>query len=63
MMTNQERQAHRDRMTAFKTYDECKAYVEQHHADMAARAKERGRPMPAQPRRAACAPLKEKAAK
>jgi hypothetical protein len=37
---------------------ECKAYMEQHHQEMVARAKEKGRTLPAQPRRDACAGLK-----
>jgi hypothetical protein len=63
MMTPEERQAHRERLASFKTYDDCKAYVKQHHDEMAARAKERGRPVPAAPRRDACAPLKAKPTK
>lgn len=60
MMSREEQQQHREKMLAFKDYDECKAYMEQHHALMAERAKERGRPMPAQPRRDACATLAPK---
>lgn len=63
MMTPEERQAHRERLASFKTYEDCKAYVQQHHDEMAARAKERGRPVPAAPRRDACAPLKAKPSK
>jgi hypothetical protein len=37
----------------------CMAYMEQHHAKMAARAKERGRTLPAKPRQDACAALKK----
>lgn len=58
MMTQQERNEHRDRMRAMKTYEECQAYQQQHHEQMAARAKERGANPPAQPRRDACAGLK-----
>lgn len=58
MMTPQERQAHRDKLKAMKTYEECKAAMDQHHGQMAARAKEKGRTMPAAPRRDACAGLK-----
>lgn len=58
LMTQQERDAHRDRMRSMKTYDECKTYQEQHHAQMAARAQERGgKPLP-QPRQDACSGLK-----
>ncbi len=63
MMTAEERRAHREQMAGFKTYDECKAYVDRHHEEMMARAKEKGRPMPATPRRDACAPLKAKPSK
>jgi hypothetical protein len=58
MMSPEERQAHRARMGAMNNHDECKSYLQQHHDQMAARAKEKGRPMPAQPRRDACAGLK-----
>lgn len=58
MMTPQERQEHRDKLKAMKTYEECKATMDQHHEQMAARAKEKGRTMPAAPRRDACAGLK-----
>lgn len=59
MMSTQERNEHRDKMRSFQTYDECKAYRDQHHEQMLARAKERGVAMPAQPRRDACAGLKK----
>ena len=59
MMTPQERSEHRERMRAMKTYEECKAYQEEHHNRMAARAKERGQTAPAQPRRDACMGLKK----
>lgn len=58
LMTEQERNEHRQRMGAMKTYDECKAYQTQQHELMAARAKERGGKVLAQPRRDACAGLK-----
>lgn len=58
MMSTEERQAHWDKMHSFKSYDECKAYMDQHHQDMVARAKERGVAMPGTPRRDACASLK-----
>ncbi len=59
LMTQQERNEHRERMGSMKTYEECKAYQEQHHEQMAARAKERGgKAMPA-PRRDACGGLKK----
>lgn len=58
LMTPQERNEHRDRMRAMKTYEECKTYQAQHHEQMAARAKERGGAALAQPRRDACSGLK-----
>jgi hypothetical protein len=59
LMSQQERNEHRDRMRSMKTYEECKTYQEQHHEQMAARAKERGGKAFAQPRRDACAGLKK----
>lgn len=57
LMSPQEREAHRQRMRAMTSHDECKSYQSQHHQQMAARAKERGgRPMAA-PRRDGCAGL------
>lgn len=42
LMTDEERAEHRAQMHSFTTVGECKAYFEQHRAEMAARAKERG---------------------
>lgn len=58
LMTPQERDAHREQMRTMHSYDDCKAYHAQHHEQMAARAKERGQPPLAQPRRDACRALK-----
>lgn len=58
LMTPQERTEHRSRMTGFKTYEECKAYQEAHHAQMEARAKEKGRAVPAAPRQNMCDRMK-----
>lgn len=58
MMSEAERSEHAARMRDFKSHDECKTYLEQHHAQMTARAKERGQSMPARPRRDPCAGLK-----
>jgi hypothetical protein len=63
LMTPEERQAHQQRMAGMQTHADCKAYVDQHHADMVARAKERGMAMIAQPRRDPCASLPGKPAK
>ena len=59
LMTQQERNEHRERMRSMSTYEECKTYQEQHHEQMAARAKERGGKPLAQPRRDACSGLKK----
>lgn len=58
LMTPQERREHQERMRSMKTYEECKAYQDQHREQMAARAKERGGKALARPRRDACAGLK-----
>jgi len=59
LMTPQERSSHRTRMQSMTTYEECAAYREQHHEQMAARAQERGVTLPPQPRRDLCAGLKK----
>jgi hypothetical protein len=58
LMSQQERNEHRDRMRSMKTYEACKAYQDQHHQQMATRAKERGGKALAPPRRDACSGLK-----
>jgi hypothetical protein len=58
MMTPAERQEHQAKMRSMTNYDECKAYMDQHHQQMAERAKGKGRTVPAQPGRDACAGLK-----
>ena len=57
LMSAQERTAHRDKMLAAKTYDECKAVQDEQHALMEARAKERGKTLPA-PRQNGCDRMK-----
>ncbi|WP_200229369.1 hypothetical protein [Rubrivivax gelatinosus] len=57
LMTPEERTAHQAKMRAMTTRADCRAYVEQHHADMGARAQERGVAVPAMPRRDPCAGL------
>jgi Ni/Co efflux regulator RcnB len=59
MMNRAERNEHHDKMMAMTDHAACMAYMEQHHAKMAERAKERGRTLPAKPRRDACAALKK----
>jgi len=58
LMTAEERTAHRDKMLSFKTYEECRAYQAGHHAAMAARAKDKGRALPSEPRQNACERMK-----
>lgn len=58
LMTAAERNAHLEQLRTKKTYEECHAYMAQHREQMAARAKEQGKPALAQPRRDACAGLK-----
>jgi hypothetical protein len=43
MMSRAEHKEHRDKMHSMKTYDECKAYHEEHMKQMEARAKEKGK--------------------
>jgi hypothetical protein len=57
LMTPEERTAHRDKMFAAKSYDECKTIQDEQHATMAARAKEKGVPLRA-PRQNACDRMK-----
>lgn len=42
LMTPEEMAAHRNAMHSLKSVDECRAYVEQHRAEMAARAQQQG---------------------
>jgi hypothetical protein len=60
MMNRAERKEHHDKMMAMTDHAACMAYMDEHHAKMAARAKEGGRAPPAKPRRDACAPLMKK---
>jgi len=57
LMTPEERAAHHDKMLAAKTPEECKAVQEEHHKQMASRAKEQGKTLPA-PRQNACERMK-----
>jgi hypothetical protein len=59
MMSPQERSEHRERMMSFKSYEQCVAYLEQHHKAMEARASERGRPMPGMPAQNMCERMKQ----
>jgi Ni/Co efflux regulator RcnB len=59
LMSRTERKEHRDKMKAMTDHGACIGYMEEHHARMAQRAKERGQTLPAKPRRDACVPLKK----
>lgn len=58
MMSPDERQVHRERMGGFTSYPDCRKYMDLHHDQMAARAKERGLAMPGRPMHDACGPLR-----
>jgi hypothetical protein len=58
MMTAAERQAHHNKLRGFKSHDECKAYMDDHHAQMLERAKTAGRKAPAMPTHDVCLAMK-----
>jgi hypothetical protein len=57
-MSEQERTEHRIKMRSMKTYGECRSYMDEHHAQMAKRAKERGQEIPDKPLHDPCLRLK-----
>jgi hypothetical protein len=58
MMTPQERSEHQARMQGMSSAAECRAYRDEHHAQMSERAKAQGgQPLP-KPRNDACAGMK-----
>ena len=57
LMSAEERTAHRDKMLAVKTYDECKAVQDEQHKLMEARAKEKGKTLRG-PRQNSCDRMK-----
>lgn len=58
MMTPQERSEHQARMQGMNTAAECRAYRDEHHQQMAERAKKQGgQPLP-KPRHDACTGMK-----
>ena len=59
LMTPKERTEHRDKMLGMKTVAECKAYLEEQRKQLEARAKEKGRPIPAGPRQDMCERMKQ----
>jgi hypothetical protein len=48
-MTAEERRAHHEALRNFTTAAECRAYMEAHHAQMQARARELGWTLPERP--------------
>jgi Spy/CpxP family protein refolding chaperone len=60
LMTRAERREHHDKMMSMTDRTACDAYMEQHHARMLERAKDKGRPMPDKPRHDPCAALKSR---
>ena len=58
MMSWKERNEHRKKMRAMTHYDDCKAYLTEHHEKMAARAKEKGQLTLPDAKRDGCANLK-----
>jgi hypothetical protein len=58
LMTRAERREHHDKMMSMTDRAACDTYMEQHHARMVERAKDKGRPMPDKPRHDPCAALK-----
>ena len=57
LMTQEERIAHRDKMFAAKSYDECKGIQAAQHKVLQERAKEQGKTLP-MPRQNACDRMK-----
>nr|WP_297355789.1 hypothetical protein [uncultured Caldimonas sp.] len=54
MMTPAERDQHRDRVQSFKSYEECRAYMDEHHQQMLERARNQNLPMPGRPMHDGC---------
>lgn len=59
LMTPEERTAHRDRMLAAKTHEECKAAQDEHLKQMESRAREQGKTLRG-PRQNACERMKSR---
>lgn len=58
LMSWKERNEHRKKMRSMTNYDDCKAYLTEHHDKMAARAKEKGQLTLPDAKRDGCANLK-----
>jgi hypothetical protein len=61
LMTPQERTEHRNKMMGFTNYEDCAAYLAEHHAKMLERARKKGVNLPAEPRQGYCQRLPHKA--
>lgn len=59
MMSPEERAEHRNKMMGMKSYEECRAYMDQHHATMVERAKSKGRTPPTHAQHDPCLRLKD----
>lgn len=59
LMSRAERKQHHDKMMAMTDHGACMVHMQEHHAKMAERAKERGRVVPAKPRNDPCIALKK----
>lgn len=59
LMTNEERAAHREKMLSLKSHEECKSYLNEHHALMEKRAKDKDRILPG-PQSNACDRMKSR---
>lgn len=57
MMSEQERADHRQKMMSMKSYDECVAYMNEHHKLMQERASQKGKSLP-MPKYNACEKMK-----
>jgi hypothetical protein len=58
LMTPAERDEHRAKMRGFTRYDDCAAYLAQHHQLMLERAKAKGTTLPAMPQQTFCDRMK-----
>lgn len=58
LMTPEERAAHRGKMMGFTKYEDCAAYVLEHHRLMQERAEAKGMTLPVAPRQNMCERLR-----
>ena len=59
LMTPDERKAHQAKIQGFSDYSACKEYIDQHHKQMEARAKEKGFDMPRRHNQLPCDEMRE----